>query len=221
MDVFSSDRFTNRSTAGKKLGEALSGFQNEEAIVLGMARGGVPVAAEVARTLSCPLEVLVIRKLGVPFHPELAMGAIAPLGVRVLDDSIVKRLKIKDHQIADVEQRERDELERRLEKYRQGRSNLEIAGKVALIVDDGLATGNSAKAAVHYVKKQSPATVVLAVPVAAQDSLADLKSEVDDVVTLLEPEYFGAVGAWYQQFDQTSDEEVIDILEHFSPVSSG
>lgn len=180
-------------------------------IVLGLPRGGVPVAAQVARALGAPLDVLLVRKLGVPSREEFAFGAIGEDGARVLDDSLVRQLGLDADDVERVERRERTELERRRARYRAGRAPRALEGRTAVIVDDGLATGATARVAVEVARARGARRIIVAVPVAPRDAVADLARLVD-VVCLLTPGTFQAVGEWYDAFDQTSDDEVTTLL---------
>ncbi|MFW6364159.1 MAG: phosphoribosyltransferase [Spirochaeta sp.] len=207
-------KFTNRKDGGEKLAEKLSAYADiAGVIVLGLPRGGVPVAGEVARRLHAPLDVFLVRKIGTPGREELAMGAIASGGSRVLNQNVISQLNISEEDIRRVENEERAELERREREYRGGRDELDLKGKTVILVDDGLATGASMKAAVAAVKKLQPQRVIVAVPAAAPDSMRALQAEADDVVAVITPEPYMAVGAWYEDFNQTSDAEVKRILE--------
>ncbi|MBF6593615.1 MAG: phosphoribosyltransferase [Thermaceae bacterium] len=205
--------FQNRQDAGRVLAEALKSYAGQKNLyVLGLPRGGVPVAKEVARALQAPLDVLVVRKLGVPGHLELAMGAIASGGGRVLNQELLRRLRLSPSDIEPVEERECQELSRREQVYRGHRPFPDLKGKTVIVVDDGLATGATMKAALAAVEKGNPARVVVAVPVAPPETLEEIKSLVNQVVCPLVPTDFGAVGEWYQDFPQTSDEEVLAAL---------
>lgn len=204
--------FRDRSDAGRQLADELAGRIEPSAVVLALPRGGVPVAAEVARALHLPLDVIIVRKLGVPSHPEFAMGAIGELGVRVLDGEVIRGAGITDDQLAAVDAAERAELERRARRYRGRRGPLPLMGRTAVIVDDGMATGSTALAASQVASMLGAARVVLAVPVASAAAVAELRRHVDQVVCLLTPQSFRAVGQWYERFDQTPDEEVIELL---------
>lgn len=202
-------RFTDRREAGRLLGAHLLGLHDwPETVVLGLPRGGVPVAAQVARALSAPLDVFVVRKLGMPGHAELALGAIASGGVRVLNQDLLARLQVSERDIAQVEAGERAELQRRESLYRRGRPPLDLAGKTAVLVDDGTATGATMRAAARAVRLLKPARVVIALPVAPPDTAQELEAEADEVVCLLTPPFFYAVGQFYADFKQTSDAEV-------------
>ncbi|GIW13432.1 MAG: phosphoribosyltransferase [Tepidiforma sp.] len=209
-----SGRFTDRREAGRLLGEALRRLGiPRDAIVLGLARGGVIVAAEVARALSLPLDVLVVRKLGVPGQPELAFGAIAR-GVRVLNEDLITELRLQPADIDRVTAAEQTELERRETAYRAGRPPLDLRGRTAILVDDGLATGASMRAAVRAVRELGAARIIVAVPVAPADACAELAAREPSIecLALRTPEPFYAVGLWYRTFPHTSDAEVAEAL---------
>jgi putative phosphoribosyl transferase len=215
-------RFLNRSDAGRQLARKLSGFAHRsDVIVLALPRGGVPVAAEVARELSAPLDVFLVRKLGVPGHSELAMGAIASGGVRVLSDDLIDQLGIPSAAVEQVATREGLELERRDRLYRGDRPLPALRDRIVILVDDGLATGATMEAAIVAVRQYRPARVVIAAPVGAVETCRRLKRLADDVVCAAMPEPFQAVGLWYERFDQTSDEEVIALVRQSrgNPVS--
>lgn len=204
--------FRDRADAGRRLAERLAHLRGSAPVVLGLPRGGVAVAYEVSRALDAPLDVVVARKLGAPSQPELAIGAIAE-GASVLRDDVVAALGIRAAELERITAREREraaELERR---FRHGRDPTPLAGRVAIVVDDGLATGATATAAVRSVRGHHPARVVLAVPVAAPESAANLAREADLVVTVLEPPDFSAVGLWYASFAQLTDDEVEAMLD--------
>ena len=206
--------FTDRREAGVRLAERLRGYSGApRLLVLGLPRGGVPVALEVALALHAPLDVFVVRKLGVPGQPEVAMGAIASGGAFVLNKAIVENGGISDVQVAAAASRERAELLRREQTYRGDRPPLELKGRTVLLVDDGLATGATMRAAVLAARSGKPARVVAAAPVGAPESCALLGDEADDVVCLHTPPHFQAVGQWYRRFEQTSDQEVRECLE--------
>ncbi|WP_028814337.1 phosphoribosyltransferase family protein [Streptomyces flavidovirens] len=204
--------FTDRADAGQRLAVALRHLEGEKPVVLGLPRGGIPVAFEVARALGAPLDVVVVRKLGVPYHRELGFGAIGEGGARVISDDIVRRSGVGPDEVAAVERAEEAELERRALRFRRDRPRLPLDGRTVVVVDDGIATGATAAAACEVVRAQGAARVVLAVPVAAPDAVARLSSQVDDVVCLSVPPMFRAVGEWYENFTQTSDEEVVALL---------
>jgi len=205
--------YCDRRDAGRQLAARLAGFAGRgDMLVLGLARGGLPVAAEVAYALDAPLDVLTIRKLGVPGQPELAMGAIASGGVRVLNREIVHRISDAEVVIEEVATAEQRELERRELEYRGDRQAMDVQGKTVIVVDDGLATGSTMRAAVRALRHQAPARIVVAVPVGAPDTCRMLRGEADDVVCPLSPSPLESVGQWYQDFSQTSDEEVSRLL---------
>jgi putative phosphoribosyl transferase len=204
--------FQDREDAGRALAERLGALADEDVAVLALPRGGVPVAAEIARAIGAPMDVLGVRKLGAPMQPELAVGAIAEGDDRAVDQEVAGMLGLDDAAIDDLEAREREELARRLERYRGGRRLPDLHGRVAVVVDDGLATGSTARVACRAVRQQDPERVILAVPVASADGLASLRPEVDEIVYVDAPEDFMAVGRWYRDFGQTSDDEVLDLL---------
>lgn len=205
--------FTDRTDAGQRLAEALRHLAGEKPVVLGLPRGGVPVAAAVATALGAPLDVIVVRKLGVPYHRELAFGAIGEGGVRVINDDVVRRGGLSPSDTATVERAEQTALVRQAEQFRDDRPRLALDGRTAIVIDDGVATGATASAACQVVRAQGAARVVLAVPVAPADTVAWLRTQVDEVVCLSTPALFSAVGEWYRDFSQTSDEEVISLLK--------
>lgn len=201
--------YQDRQGAGRGLAERLGHYAGKpDVYVLGLPRGGVPVAAAVAKALQAPLDVLTVRKLGVPGHEELAMGAVAAGGGQVLNEELVRRLGITPAEIGEVEARERRELARREQAYRGDRPFPELKGKTVILVDDGLATGATMKAAVAAVRAVGPSRVVVAVPVAPSETVRELERLADEVVCPLVPAEFEAVGQWYQEFPQTSDQEV-------------
>src|SRR5438445_3876086 len=207
-------RFRDRREAGRLLGAHLSAYANlPDVLVLALPRGGVPVAAEVARALEAPLDVFVVRKLGVPGHEELAMGAIASGGVRVLNEDVVRPLRIPGDVIDAVAAEEQQELERRERAYRGDRPAPDVRGRAVILVDDGLATGSTMRAAVAALRQQRPARIVVAVPVGAAETCAEFQAEADETICARTPEPFYAVGLWYDDFSQTTDEEVHDLLE--------
>jgi len=206
--------YRDRSEAGQVLASKLAHHADQpDVIVLALPRGGVPVAAEVAHALHAPLDVFLVRKLGLPSHPELAMGAIASGGVRVLNDDVVRALQVPDDVIESVAAAEGEELKRRERLYRGDRPPLDVAGKTAVLVDDGLATGASMRAAVAALRQMGPERIVVAVPVGSAETCAELGHVADDVVCASMPEPFRAVGLWYEDFSQTTDEEVRELLD--------
>jgi putative phosphoribosyl transferase len=205
--------FQNRFEGGRLLASKLSHLANRsDVVVLALPRGGVPVGFEVVKALNAPLDVFVVRKLGVPGHKELAMGAIASGGIRVLNEKVVRTLGIPDEVVDTVAAEEERELERREREYRDGRPPIDVRGRTVILVDDGLATGSSMRVAALALKQKNPAQIVVAVPVASPDTCAEFESEVDQVICAVTPEPFWAVGQWYLDFSQTSDEEVRDLL---------
>jgi predicted phosphoribosyltransferase len=205
--------FQDRFDAGRQLAARLMDYADRpDVVVLALPRGGVPVAFEVARALHAPLDVFLVRKLGLPGHEELAMGAIASGGVRVLNEDVVRTLQIPEEVIDQVAAEEKRELTRRERAYRDDRPAPEVRDWVVILVDDGLATGSTMRAAVRALRQRGPSRIVVAVPVAAPDTCAALRDEVDDIVCARTPEPFYAVGAWYDVFSQTTDAEVRELL---------
>jgi putative phosphoribosyl transferase len=211
--------FTDRTDAGRRLAQRLAHFRGEDVVVLALPRGGVPVAFEVAQGLDAPLDVIVVRKLGLPFQPELAMGAIGE-GVRIIDHDLVRRTLVSDEELAAVEARERAELDRRARRFRGGRAPVPLAGRTAIVVDDGIATGSTARAACQVARARGAARVVLAVPVGPTDSIAALAGVADEVVCLEPYRWFLAIGQFYDDFSQTPDEQVLDLLERAATASA-
>lgn len=215
-------RFSDRRDGGRALAAALGAYRGRpDVIVLGLPRGGVPVADEVARSLGAPLDVFLVRKLGVPSQPELAMGAIAEGGAEVLHDDVIEACGVPRAVIDDVGARERSELARRQYLYRRGRPGPVLADRVVILVDDGLATGATMEAALLAVKQQKPREVVVAVPVGARDTCDRLRSLADALICVEAPVDFGAVGRWYEDFGQTSDAEVTAALAGASGPPAG
>jgi len=204
--------FADRSDAGQSLARELASLRGSDAVVLGLPRGGVPVAFEVATELDVPLDVIVVRKLGVPFQPELAMGAIGEGGIRVINHEVVRGSWIAPDEIAAVERRERQELERQARRFRAGRSRVDIAGRTAVVVDDGVATGSTARAACEVARGQGAARVIFAAPVGALRSAQALRGSCDEVVCPHTPASFRSVGQWYADFTPVSDAEVTALL---------
>jgi putative phosphoribosyl transferase len=209
--------FRNRTEAGKTLARAVARYRNEPCVVLALPRGGVPVAAEVAKALKAPLDLILVRKIGVPVQPELAMGAAADGGepVIVRNEDVIREAGITDEEFKTVCERELVEIGRRRKKYLGQREPTEVAGRIAILVDDGVATGATTRAALRSVRKRNPKKLILAVPVAPSDTIAALKPEADDIVCLESHVFFGAIGFFYADFRQVSDEEVIAILNSF------
>jgi len=206
--------FRDRIHAGQVLSKELKAYAGRpDVMVLALPRGGVPVAREVARVLHVPLDVFLVRKLGTPGQEELAMGAIASGGIRVLNEEVVRSLRVSQRSIESVTARELRELARREHMYREGRPPLDVTSNTVILVDDGLATGSTMRAAVAALREAKPKRIVVAVPVAAAPTCTDLREEVDDLICLRTPEPFYSVGFWYEDFSQTSDEEIREMLE--------
>ena len=204
--------FTDRRDAGRRLAARLDRWRGMDVVVLGLPRGGVPVAFEVARALGAPLDVILVRKLGLPFQPELGMGAIAEGGLRVVDPDLVRRFSVSPPELAAVESAERSELDRRAARFRSGRGRVPVRGRIAIIVDDGVATGSTVRVAVAAARAAGATGVVVAVPVGARQAVEALREDADDVVCLECPSMFTAVGQSYEDFTQTSDDEVARLL---------
>jgi predicted phosphoribosyltransferase len=206
--------YPNRSEAGKYLAAKLTSYADrEDVLVLALPRGGVPVAFEVAKELRAPLDIFLVRKLGLPGHEELAIGAIATGGVRVLNDDVVDYLGISDDLIDSIAAKELAELERRERAYRGNRREPDVRGKTVILVDDGLATGSTMRAAASALRRQDPARIVVAVPVSAPQTCDEYKMGVDEIICAATPERFYGVGRWYRDFSQTTDKEVRELLE--------
>ena len=209
--------FHNRKDAGSKLAAALAGYKDRKPVVLALPRGGVPVAAEVAAALGAPLDLVLVRKIGVPFQPELAMGAVAdgnaPMVVR--NEDVVRMAGVSEEEFKAVCDRELAEIERRRQRYFGDRNAVNVEGRPAIVVDDGIATGATTRAALRATRMRNPSSLVLAVPVAPTESLAALRGEVDELICLENYENFGAIGYYYSDFRQVSDEEVIETLARF------
>ena len=205
-------RFADRADAGRRLARALDRYRDQDVLVLGLPRGGVPVAYQVASVLAAPLDVLVVRKLGVPYQPELAFGAIGEGGVEVLNDAVLRHTGLSPNDIAAVETEQRAERRRRVDRYRSGHPGRDPRGRTVLIVDDGFATGATARAAALVARARGAGTVVLAAPIGAADTIAGLRDVADEVVCLVVPRDFTAVGQGYGDFAQTSDDEVCALL---------
>ncbi|MGP3981601.1 phosphoribosyltransferase family protein [Streptomyces sp. KR80] len=213
-------QFTDRTEAGRLLAEHLEHLRSENPVVLGLPRGGVPVAFEVAQALDAPLDVILVRKLGVPYHRELGYGAIGEDGVRVIHEHILQMSRADEGQLAAIERDEEAELRRQAERFRGGRERVPLEGRTAIVVDDGIATGATAAAACRVAQAHGASRVVLAVPVAPPDAVVSLRPEVDELVCLSTPTAFFAVGEWYDDFSQTSDDEVMDLLARATATSA-
>ncbi len=205
--------FRDRAEAGVALAAHLDGLRGDDIVVLGLPRGGVPVAFEIATVLEAPLDVIVVRKIGAPGQPELAMGAIGEDGVRVVNDEIVRLVGASEADISRVEQRERDELQRRAKRFRTATSRVDLTGHIAVIVDDGIATGSTARAACQVARAHGASRIVLAVPVAAPESVAALADDADEIICVETPTWLRSVGEWYDDFTQVDDQTVVDLLE--------
>jgi len=207
-------RFRNRTEAGELLARKLRGYAHRpDVIVLALPRGGVPVARVVARHLRAPLDVFIVRKLGVPGHEELAMGAIASGGVRVLNQQIIDAHQISPRTIEEVAKREQRELVRREQAYRDGRPSPDLRARTVILVDDGIATGATMRAAVAALRMQKPARIIVATPTVAHSTYLEMLDEVDDFVAIITPELFSGVGEWFDDFTQTTDDEVRELLK--------
>jgi predicted phosphoribosyltransferase len=205
--------FRDRADAGRQLSGLLADLRGPDTVVLGLPRGGIPVGYEIARALGAPLDVILVRKIGLPAQPELAMGAIGEDGVRLLNMDVVASEHVSEEEFAQVEVAERAELARRAQRYRADRPRVPLAGRTALIVDDGIATGSTARAACQVARAHGAARVILAVPVAPRGSVAALAGAADEVICLESPEPFFAIGQWYSDFAQCSDADVIRLLQ--------
>jgi len=206
--------FKNRVDAGKKLAEKLIKYKNiKNGIVLGLPRGGVPVAYEVAQVLNLPLDIVVPRKVGMPGQPELAVGAVCEDGSVILNEALLQMANIKPEDLQPIIDAEKQEAQRRLTKYRRDRPKLDLKNKVVILVDDGIATGSTMRAAIASARAKGAEKIIVAVPVIPPDTIPVLQQEVDELIYLDAPVYFGAVGAFYQNFGQTPDEEVVSLME--------
>jgi len=215
--------FRDRAEAGRRLALALDSYRDDDCLILALPRGGVPVAAAVADALGAPLDLLLVRKIGAPFHPELAIGAVVdgatPIVVR--NEEVIRASGTAEADFRTICARELAEIERRRREYLKGREPLDPKNRVAIVIDDGIATGATVRAALRAVRRRGPKKLVLAIPVAPAEALAELRAEADDIVCLATPEPFGAVGYFYEQFDQVSDAEVSELLtrEHTAAAS--
>jgi len=205
--------FRDREEAGQRLANNLEKFRGKDPIILGIPRGGVVVAYQVAKVLKAQLDVIIARKLGAPSQPEFAIGAIAPNGIRVLNEDSVHYFRLSKQDIENLVAKQQHEMERRIKLYRSGNVDLNVKDRIVIVIDDGLATGLTAVAAVRSVKKSGAKQIILAVPVCAADTFQNIQHEVDEVICLSVPEYFDAVGRFYQDFPQTTDDEVIALLK--------
>lgn len=209
--------FEDRRHAGRFLAQRLEHYADTpDVVVLALPRGGVPVGFEIAKHLNAPLDIFIVRKLGVPIHEELAMGAIASGGVRVLNEEVIRSLGITPQMIEAAVAEQQLELDRREREYRGDRPPVKVGGHTVILVDDGLATGASMKAAVRALRQRNPKRIVVAVPVGAPETCALFEAEVEEVVCGIEPQDFGAVGAWYEDFTQTTDQEVCELLDELA-----
>jgi putative phosphoribosyl transferase len=213
-------RFTNRAEAGQLLAKRLDYLRGRDVVVLGLPRGGVPVAFEVARALGAPLDVIVVRKLGVPFQPELAMGAIGEGGIRVINDDVISRSGVTESEFATVEQRELADLSQQAMRFRAGQASVDLTGRTAVVVDDGIATGSTASAACQVARQLGAASVIMAAPVGAPESVLALGAVCDEVVCLYSPEFFSAVGTWYDDFSHVPDADVASLLGRAAAANS-
>lgn len=206
--------FTDRNEAGRRLGERLSRFKDENPVVLALPRGGVPVGAEVARSLEAPLDLVLVRKIGAPFQPELAIGAVVDGGrpETVLNEDLIRECQIPESYIAKESARQLEEIERRRELYLAGRARVPVEGRTAIVVDDGIATGATMEAALHAMRRAGPKRLVLATPVAPPDTIERLRPQADEVVCLATPSPFAAIGLFYEDFHQLGDDDVVDLL---------
>ncbi|QPC83328.1 phosphoribosyltransferase [Phototrophicus methaneseepsis] len=206
-------RFQNRSEAGKFLAEKLVAYRDEpNVLILALPRGGVPVAVEVANVLHAPMDLFLVRKLGVPGRDELAMGAVATGGIRVLNSSVIKNLEVTQAQIEAVTAREKEELARREQAYRDDQPPPRIQDRTIILIDDGLATGATMRAAVQALRQQQPSRLVVGVPVASPQTCAELQELVDEIVCAITPDQFNAIGTWYEDFSQLTDDDVRDLM---------
>ena len=215
--------FNDRSEAGKRLAVALEAYRGERPVILALPRGGVPVAAEIATALDAPLDLILVRKVGVPFQPELAMGAVVDGGkpIIVRNEDVIGAIGISEADFQSVCQKELAEVERRRQRYLGNRPPVDVTDRTVIVVDDGLATGATTRAALRAIWRRRPRKVVLAVPVAPSDTLADMRTEADDVICLESYEFFGAIGAYYADFNQVSDEDVTAALTAAKPTDGG
>jgi putative phosphoribosyl transferase len=209
--------FKDRTDAGRKLAKALTGYKNQQLVILALPRGGVPVAAEVAAVLEAPLDLILVRKVGVPIQPELAMGAVVDGGTSLIvrNEDVIALAGIDEAEFKAICDSELAEIERRRQRYLGGRERVDVSGRTAIVIDDGVATGATTRAALRATRMRNPKRLVLAVPVAPTESLAALRDDADDVVCLEDHEFFGAIGTYYANFNQIADREVIELLKRF------
>lgn len=207
--------FRDRTDAGKRLAEILTKFKNENPIILAIPRGGVVVADEIAKNLNANLDIIVPRKIGAPGNPEMAIGAVAQDGSLYIDENLVKDLGVSENYIKKEMKKELQEIERRLKKYRKRKKYPSFKNKTLILVDDGIATGATMKAAIQFLKKQNPKKIIVAVPVAPRDTVNELEKIVDEVIVVEKPIFMGAIGEFYVDFRQVEDEEVINILKKY------
>jgi putative phosphoribosyl transferase len=209
--------FKDRSDAGRKLAKALAAYKDQRPVILALPRGGVPVAAEVAAALHAPLDLILVRKIGVPIQPELAMGAVVDGGAPIIvrNEDVMRLADIDETEFKAICDSELAEIERRRQRYLGNRERVDVGGRTAIVIDDGIATGATTRAALRATRMRNPKKLVLAVPVAPTDSLAALRSDADEIVCLEDYEFFGAIGGYYLNFNQVADEEVIEILKRF------
>lgn len=210
-------RFRDRTEAGRKLAAELGSYALQRPIVLGLPRGGVPVAYEIARALGAPLDVWVVRKVGVPWHPELGVGAVAEGGYVYLSSDVLAHVRLDEDELIELTERKREEVAERVRRFRGGQQRPELRDRSVILVDDGIATGGTVRAAIQSIRVQAPAQLILAVPVAAPSTLRALEREVDEAVCLLTPANLYAIGIWYEDFTQVSDVEVIRLLQRARP----
>lgn len=211
--------FRDRSDAGRRLAKALAPYKDQQPVILALPRGGVPVAAEVATALGAPLDLILVRKIGAPMQPELALGAVVDGGqpIIVRNEDVIQLVGVSETEFEAICDAELAEIERRRERYLGGRARVEVSGRVTIVIDDGIATGATTRAALRATRTRNPRKLVLAVPVAPTDTLIEMRQEADDVVCLEDHELFGAIGRFYRDFTQVADQQVIAALAHFAP----
>ena len=209
--------FKDRSDAGRQLAAVLASYKDQQPVILALPRGGVPVAAEVAAALKAPLDLILVRKIGVPFQPELAMGAVVDGGAPIIvrNEDVIRLAGIEEAEFKVICDSELAEIERRRQRYLGSRERVHVAGRTAIVIDDGVATGATTRAALRATRMRNPKKLILAVPVAPTESLAELRSDADEIICLEDYEFFGAIGAYYADFNQVADEEVIELLRRF------